>query len=100
MEKITSYITNNDVSKLVSPNKNERERVLNLLSILDSGKVSETSYDVFLSHSSADKLAVENIAQNLSETYSLKCWLDKWNLVPGEPWQASIENALVNLEKT
>jgi hypothetical protein len=51
-------------------------------------------YDVFLSHNSKDKPAVEQIATLLREKYGLKCWLDKWNLVPGEPWQEALEDAL------
>jgi hypothetical protein len=42
-------------------------------------------YDVFLSHNSKDKPAVETIATLLQQSYQIKCWLDKWNLVPGEP---------------
>lgn len=41
-------------------------------------------FDVFLSHNSKDKPAVEIIAKKLKEAYGLKCWLDKWNLVPGK----------------
>ena len=52
------------------------------------------NFDVFLSHNSKDKPAVESIAHKLQETYSLKCWLDKWNLIPGEPWQEALEEAL------
>lgn len=51
-------------------------------------------YDVFLSHNSKDKPDVEQIATLLREKYGLKCWLDKWNLVPGEPWQEALEDAL------
>ena len=53
-------------------------------------------FDVFLSHNSKDKPAVETIAHKLQETYRLKCWLDKWNLIPGEPWQEALEEALDN----
>jgi len=51
-------------------------------------------YDVFLSHNSKDKPAVENIARLLRDVYNLKAWLDKWNLVPGEAWQDALEDAL------
>ena len=51
-------------------------------------------YDVFLSHNNKDKLAVEQIGHLLTQTYGLTCWLDKWNLVPGEPWQEALETAL------
>jgi hypothetical protein len=45
------------------------------------------TYNVFLSHNSKDKPAVEAIARLLQDKYELACWLDKWNLVPGEAWQ-------------
>jgi tetratricopeptide (TPR) repeat protein len=51
-------------------------------------------FDVFLSHNSKDKPAVEQIARRLKSERDLKVWLDKWNLVPGEPWQEEIEEAL------
>jgi hypothetical protein len=51
-------------------------------------------YDVFLSHNSKDKPIVEQIAHKLTKEYGLRCWLDKWNLVPGEPWQEALEEAL------
>lgn len=50
-------------------------------------------YDVFLSHNSADKPAVEILAEKLVDT-GLNPWLDKWNLIPGEPWQEELEAAL------
>jgi len=55
--------------------------------------MSEYDFDVFLSHNSADKPAVEELAQRLSRD-GMRPWLDKWNLIPGEPWQDAIERAL------
>jgi hypothetical protein len=51
--------------------------------------------DVFLSHSSADRHAVLALARNLVRG-GIRPWLDQWNLVPGEPWQKVIEDALAN----
>jgi hypothetical protein len=51
-------------------------------------------FDVFLSHNSKDKPEVEKIGKMLEKTYGVKCWLDKWNLVPGDPWQEDLEKAL------
>lgn len=48
---------------------------------------------VFLSHNSADKPQVENIALRLKDE-GFDPWLDKWNLVPGETWQEGLEKAL------
>ncbi len=42
-------------------------------------------YDVFLSHNSADKPAVEEIARRLVAA-GLQPFLDKWHLIPGQPW--------------
>ena len=50
-------------------------------------------FDVFLSHNSADKPVVEQLAQQLTNT-NIRVWLDKWNLIPGEPWQEGLEEAL------
>jgi len=51
-------------------------------------------FDVFLSHNSKDKLAVEQLARLLRNQYQIESWLDKWNLVPGDSWQQAIEKAL------
>src|SRR5262249_18686215 len=51
-------------------------------------------YDVFLSHSSKDKPAVEQIAERLVDEAKIKPFLDKWHLVAGEPWQEALEVAL------
>src|SRR3954468_6397432 len=51
-------------------------------------------YDVFLSHNGRDKEAVEDLARRLEDEARLRPWLDKWNLVPGEPWQEALESAL------
>jgi len=54
----------------------------------------EKLYDVFLSHNGQDKEAVEDLARRLEDEAQLRPWLDKWNLVPGEPWQEALELAL------
>ncbi|WMP17300.1 nSTAND1 domain-containing NTPase [Thiothrix lacustris] len=48
---------------------------------------------VFLSHNSADKPLVEQLAHRL-RAEGVDPWLDKWNLIPGDPWQEEIEKAL------
>ena len=53
----------------------------------------EQRYHAFLSHNGAEKSLVEELAYEL-EKRGLSCWLDKWNLVPGDPWQPAIEEAL------
>ena len=46
---------------------------------------------VFLSHNSADKPAVEALALRLRQETDIEPWLDKWNLIPGQPWQEELE---------
>ena len=55
--------------------------------------VPDTQFDVFLSHNSADKPAVEALAQRLLAA-GIRPWLDSWNLIPGDPWEEAIEQAL------
>lgn len=50
-------------------------------------------FDVFISHSSADKVAVRDIARRLKAT-GTSVWLDEEQLVAGQPWQQAIEEAL------
>jgi TIR domain-containing protein len=50
-------------------------------------------YDVFLSHSSADKPAVEKLARKLLDA-GIRPFLDKWHLVPGRLWQVELEAGL------
>src|SRR3954454_11335093 len=50
-------------------------------------------HDVFLSHATNDKPLVEELARRLTRE-NLKPWLDKWNLIPGTPWQPELEAAL------
>jgi hypothetical protein len=51
-------------------------------------------YEVFLSHSSTDKEAVEAVARRLADEAALMPFLDSWHLIPGEPWQEALEQAL------
>jgi len=57
----------------------------------------KSSFQVFLSHSVADKPAVEEIGRRLLKE-GIEAWLDKWHLIPGDPWQPAIENALAESE--
>ena len=52
-------------------------------------------YHVFLSHNSADKPTVEELAVRLRRE-GIEPWLDKWNLIPGAPWQSAIEAVLAD----
>ena len=50
-------------------------------------------FHVFLSHNSADKPAVEELARRL-KAEGMEPWLDKWHLIPGDRWQPAIEEVL------
>lgn len=50
-------------------------------------------YQAFLSHHSADKPIVEELARRL-EKAGISTFLDKWHLIPGTPWQPALETAL------
>lgn len=51
-------------------------------------------FDVFLSYSHLDAEWVEDIAERLEDAEGFQVWLDKWMLVPGEPWQQAMARGL------
>ncbi len=56
-------------------------------------KEAEGKFDVFLSHNSKDKAAVEKIAKQL-KAVGLRPWLDKWNLSGGDTIEDALEQAI------
>jgi small GTP-binding protein len=56
-------------------------------------KKAEGKFDVFLSHNSKDKAAVEKIAKRLLSVGILP-WLDKWNLAAGDSVSDALEQAI------
>lgn len=57
---------------------------------------SSLEFDVFLSHRSEDKPEAERLAARLEDEAEIRPFLDKWHLVPGEPWQEELERAIEN----
>src|SRR5438067_1616607 len=62
-----------------------------------SGTERTERYHAFLSHNGKDKPAVETLADELGKR-GVSCWLDKWNLIPGDPWQGALELALTQCD--
>lgn len=60
---------------------------------------SSARYDVFLSHNSVDKPAVEDVARRLLAA-GIRPFLDTWHLIPGQPWQEELEQALTDSDCT
>jgi len=59
----------------------------------DKSPQSGPRFDVFLSYQRTNQKAVEYLARRLRKA-GLQVWLDRWNLIPGEPWQEAVEEAL------
>jgi tetratricopeptide (TPR) repeat protein len=54
-------------------------------------------FDIFLCHNNKDKPVIEQLAHKF-EASGFKVWLDTWNLLPSDPWQEKIEEALDNCQ--
>jgi len=52
------------------------------------------TFDVFLSHNSSEKEAVEALATKLRDDFGLKPWFDKWHLQSGSVWQDKLDEGL------
>jgi hypothetical protein len=61
---------------------------------IHKGAKQEHAADAFLSYNSNDRNAVQSLAKQLKGRFELKVWLDRWNLLPGDPWQEEIEQIL------
>ncbi len=59
-------------------------------------KEAEGKFDVFLSHNSKDKAAVEKIAKRLLAV-GIRPWLDKWTLSPGDTVSDALEKAITDI---
>jgi hypothetical protein len=55
--------------------------------------MSSAAGHVFLSHSGVDTLAARELAEILRRN-GLDVWFDKDNLLPGDDWQAGLEEAI------
>jgi hypothetical protein len=58
--------------------------------------MSEKKYDVFLSYNSEDRDEVQKIAIYLDDRTDLDPWLDRWDLIAGDPWQEGLQQGLSN----
>jgi nucleotide-binding universal stress UspA family protein len=57
------------------------------------GKKRIGEYDVFLSYSTKDRDKVVALAEALV-ALGIRPWLDVWDLVPGQPWQVGLNEAI------
>src|SRR4051812_33930186 len=55
---------------------------------------ADDTFDVFMSHSHADAEDVEELAHRLVDERGLRPWYDRWELVPGEPFQPAMAKGL------
>lgn len=55
---------------------------------------TEIRWDIFLSYASTDRDAVEKFALYLENVAGLRVFLDKWRLVPGEPFIPELRGAI------
>lgn len=61
------------------------------------GKRQTGEYDVFFSYNGDDREAVLEVAWAL-KGLGLRPWVDVWDLIPGEPWQEALEEAIERIK--
>ena len=89
-EKIANE-AQHEADKRIEKSKPEKQIVKSQATVRIN--MTNTSFDVFLSHNSNDKENVRQIGAELKKR-GLKVWLDEWELTPGRPWQEEIEKII------
>lgn len=56
------------------------------------------AYDVFISYHARDHVPVERIARLLQDRFGIRPFLDRWYLVPGQPWREKLEAIILNCQ--
>src|SRR5215831_16942330 len=56
--------------------------------------MDEQKYDLFLNYSRTDTEMVQLLASELSDA-GIRVWFDLWELVPGQNWSQSVEQAML-----
>jgi len=51
-------------------------------------------FDLFLSHNNNEKDIVSRAAARMLDEFSVRCWLDEWDLAAGTEWETAIDSAL------
>ncbi len=54
-----------------------------------------SNHDVFISHSSSDKIIADAVCAKLEASH-IRCWVAPRDIIPGETWAGSIFNAITN----
>jgi hypothetical protein len=74
-----------------------KERAIQLFDKKYTPYKNEEIFDVFLCHNKIDKSVVKEIGTKLKDN-GIKPWLDEWNLIPGRPWQKTLETQIKNIK--
>src|SRR5262245_48525810 len=59
-----------------------------------AAELTPRPFDVFLSYRSRDHARISALAEALAKRAGLRAFVDRWYLVPGEPWLIALERAL------
>ncbi len=90
---IISHVTETPLRFVDDELESEAENLQADVNKLSSKPSDEFLYDVFLSHSSADKPRVRWLAEKLKEA-GLRVWFDEWVINPGDSISLAIERGL------
>ena len=82
IEQLVAYLTSQEITELVAPSPEERQRILSLF-IRQSLPKNNT---VFLSYYPDDSEIVHQIATHL-KTNQLNVWFEQWQVTLGESWE-------------
>jgi hypothetical protein len=74
-------------------NLGQEESIIDLLTGEAESPIEIPGIDVFMSYNHVDLNVVRKLG-NMLKDRGLRVWLDEWELVPGRPWQETLEDAI------
>jgi MinD-like ATPase involved in chromosome partitioning or flagellar assembly len=94
---LTGTLSNNEIDSMPTLAESLRDKYNSRATFQDllarTKKEGEAEFDVFISYHSDDRKEVVAITTEL-KSRGVRCWLDTWELRPGDSWVAALEDII------
>jgi formylglycine-generating enzyme required for sulfatase activity/energy-coupling factor transporter ATP-binding protein EcfA2 len=93
MQRLTSYLTDGKIERLVAPPEEERLRIIDRFE-REYIQEEHDAFVIFVIYDHRDREDVIKLCEELLDRFQLNLWLDEWKLVPGTSVRTSMDKAI------